>query len=225
MELPGRIENLFNITVLNFTKNKIVSLPVEIGNLKNLSELYLQHNLLKELPEEIKNLEKLSILHLSHNRMQYFPEVICDLKNLKYLYLSDNYLSELPEEIGNLKNLIEMDLSNNKLMYYPKELDNLENIKEIYVSGNVSFNSRALEYMDFVDEIIDDNDLKTFKICYSNGKQVLRKKNKNSEFNEEADIIENPNSPMIDQPFLFYNINNNYRRYDRTSFLDLELDY
>ncbi len=58
--LPTEIGNLSNLTYLNLTGNKLTSLPTEIGNLSNLTYLYFQNNLFSKIPTSLQNLSKIN---------------------------------------------------------------------------------------------------------------------------------------------------------------------
>jgi Leucine-rich repeat (LRR) protein len=92
---PKTWEELFAMTKLNLSFNKLTELPAEIGLLINLTELDLRNNKLTELPAEIGSLIKLIFLYLANNKLMKLPAEIGLLINLTNLNLHNNQLTKL----------------------------------------------------------------------------------------------------------------------------------
>ena len=79
--LPASLYNLVNLTELNLTGNRIVSLD-GVGSLVALVVLTLDNNLLSEIPEEASNLVKLKQISLKNNRIGRFSTVNPDNQSI-----------------------------------------------------------------------------------------------------------------------------------------------
>jgi Leucine-rich repeat (LRR) protein len=94
--LPENIDNLFNLTDLNLSKNHIDVLPDSIGNLgHNLISIDISNNYLTQLPDSIGNLFILENLNLADNQLDNLPVSFRMLTNLKWLNLNGNPLDDL----------------------------------------------------------------------------------------------------------------------------------
>ena len=127
---------LVNLTELNLSGNRLISVPKEIGQLTNLKELNLKEHKLISIPKEIGQLINLTELNLSGNRLTSIPKEIGQLTNLKKLYLYFNKLTNIPKEFGKLVNLKILYLYYNILTDIPKEIGQLTNLKRLYLSNN-----------------------------------------------------------------------------------------
>ena len=67
--LPPTLNNLINLTELNFTGNRIKSLS-GIGSLVALVILILDNNHIEEIPEDASSLVRLKQISMKHNRLQ-----------------------------------------------------------------------------------------------------------------------------------------------------------
>lgn len=152
--LPGDIQKLENLEVLELNQVGLLSLPPEIGNLHNLRELHLRNNRLLVLPKEIGDLPNLGILDVSFNGLESLPPEICGLQNLRYLDLGSNALTELPDAMVRLTNLEYFSIENydpdkvfketverfglnrNKIKTLPSGLGDLPNLDDFRFDGN-----------------------------------------------------------------------------------------
>lgn len=116
-------QNLTNLTYLDISDNKLISISPEVlcnlpgsiqtlsvsnnllnyfpwhnlSTLSNLRHLDLSQNFLSYLPDKVVEFgERFSLLDLSHNRISYIPEhFFSSVNSLQYLYLSHNQIKEL----------------------------------------------------------------------------------------------------------------------------------
>jgi Leucine-rich repeat (LRR) protein len=134
--IPKSIQNLKELTKIDFSDNKISSLPLEIGRLGNLSIINLSLNQLTTIPPEIGTLYKLTELNVGYNNIKLIPPELGNLSNLTFLGLGGNNLKSIPPEIGNLINLKSCSLSYNKLNEIPPEVFNISNLEYLNMSVN-----------------------------------------------------------------------------------------
>ena len=116
-ELPGSIEDLRHLKVLELSFNKIEgAIPEVIGKLQELEIIALNANNLGEaLPESLGNLSNLRQLHLSSNSFTgTVPASFEKLTSLETLNVFDNQLSgALPKGIADITSLQELMVSGN----------------------------------------------------------------------------------------------------------------
>ena len=125
-----------NVTRINLSGSKLVTLPESINKLKLLTHLDMNHNKLVTLPESIGDLLILNNLDVSFNKLVTLPESINKLNSLNWLNLSDNHLKVLPESINKLKSLIVLYMPNNKLVTLPESISELKSLRNMSISGN-----------------------------------------------------------------------------------------
>ncbi|XP_072166311.1 uncharacterized protein [Diadema setosum] len=124
------------LTVLNLSNNRLISLPEEIGLLGGLEQLFLQYNCLEELPKCIGNFSCLQELDCKNNHLQELPSTLGCLGQLTVLNVTNNRLRELTPSIGQLAHLEELCAHSNLLTTLPDELCNLVNLTMLYVGEN-----------------------------------------------------------------------------------------
>ena len=122
--VPDEIKYLDELTVLNLSRNTIVSLPPSIGDLSRLMDVDLSYNQLTLLPPTIGELHSLVDLNLQHNLLVTLPDEIGDLSRLETLNVKENHLIALPDTIGDLTNLSNLNANVNQLTDLPASLEN-----------------------------------------------------------------------------------------------------
>lgn len=70
------IIKLFNLAVLDVTKNRLELLPDGFSKLASLSDLHLSENCLQELPADLGDLTNLTLLKLDVNQIMALPDSI-----------------------------------------------------------------------------------------------------------------------------------------------------
>jgi len=150
------LKNLYNLEVLDLSRNQLTQVPsylfdmpslrslnlsdnmlTELGKIEGenvLEELYIENNRLTSLPE-LDKLGNLQTLSLSGNKLKSFPEEISSLKNLTALAIADNNLSEMPD-ISDFEQLAVINLEGNELNVFPSGIENLKNLVQIDISEN-----------------------------------------------------------------------------------------
>ncbi|XP_041467812.1 leucine-rich repeat-containing protein 58-like isoform X3 [Lytechinus variegatus] len=124
------------LTVLNLSNNRLVSLPEEIGLLGGLEQLFLQYNCLEKLPKCIGNFSRLQELDCKNNHLQSLPSTLGRLSVLVILNVTNNLMTEMTSSVGQLTHLEELCAHSNQLTALPDELCNLVNLTALYVGEN-----------------------------------------------------------------------------------------
>ena len=150
--VPRIIGSFYQLTLLDLSYNKIVTVDPSIGNLRNLRQLHLQHNLIEIIPEEIGTLTQLEYLNLSNCKLTGFIQNIQSLSKLVELHLENNpNLSYLPVDMENLPALDDFYYHNTKIMDTPAKTinimeDDLDGYKEQLLDlSNKEFNHETLK--------------------------------------------------------------------------------
>lgn len=118
------IPRLNELTHLDISNTKIVSVPDSICNLTALQVLSLNYNYkLRELPACIGNLRSLESLYLHKNWLTSIPESICQLPSLTTLTLQDNRLTAFPACLYRLPKLIHLNVDENPFKW--KDIDEI----------------------------------------------------------------------------------------------------
>lgn len=132
--LPGSIEKLTNLLILNLRRNELKNLPDSIGNLKNLRTLYVDKCNLKFLPDTIGKLRNLQVLNVDGNRnLQTLPESMDKLRGLQKLFLGGTGILNLPENLTKLSNLTTIGLSLNQIKSFSKFAMDFPKLKKIII--------------------------------------------------------------------------------------------
>ena len=108
--------NLDEMTSLNLSRNRLVSVPESIGKMGRLKNLNLSHNQLETFPTMLGEEQLLSILDLSFNMIE--GDVKFDFQNIRMLdvlNLSNNRITALNATLGKIEYLQTLDLSTNQL--------------------------------------------------------------------------------------------------------------
>jgi Ca2+-binding EF-hand superfamily protein len=100
---------------LDVSHNMLRELPGEVDSLTELVLMNASHNQLKSLPSQIGACHELKALDLSHNLLTELPEGVSEMHGLTYLNISSNKLVKLPKTMGNLTALRRLDASSNAL--------------------------------------------------------------------------------------------------------------
>ncbi|XP_078043066.1 uncharacterized protein LOC144473244 isoform X2 [Augochlora pura] len=112
-QIPKKISNFVNLTILNISFNNITWLPEEICSLTKLKRLMVDRNNLMTLPKTIGKLISLEELNVSHNHLCELPDTLETVNSLQYIDLYDNELETVPEFLKKLTGLIGLDLEQN----------------------------------------------------------------------------------------------------------------
>ncbi|XP_041011559.1 MDIS1-interacting receptor like kinase 2-like [Juglans microcarpa x Juglans regia] len=140
-EIPSRISNLSQLSVLNLGSNQFSGIiPLEVGKLMNLNVLIFSNNLLQgSIPSNIGYLTNLSVLNLGSNHLSgSIPPELGKLKSLTELRLNlNNLTSSIPASLGDLIGLKVLSLYGNQLSGpLPGEINNLTNLTLFFLSNN-----------------------------------------------------------------------------------------
>ncbi|WOL15559.1 hypothetical protein Cni_G24340 [Canna indica] len=85
---------LYELSLLNISRNKLKSLPESIGGCISLEELQADGNLIKQLPSSVCTLVHLKFLSLNNNLIRQLPEnLLKDCKALQNVSVHDNPIS------------------------------------------------------------------------------------------------------------------------------------
>ncbi|CAH8563776.1 unnamed protein product [Dicrocoelium dendriticum] len=139
LSIPNEISNLRCLKVLDLSTNNISIMPEGIFKLKMLQSLDISENGISELPASISKLRGLQVLACASNKLHVIPEEISHLSNLQILNLINNKLSFLPISIGNLKSLLVIHVDHNELDHIPSQLFHCSSLTELSVSNNFIF--------------------------------------------------------------------------------------
>jgi len=84
------VSQLFNLKVLNLSRNNLRELPKEIARLVSLEKLLVDRNQLQTFPENMGNMRTLRILDASHNQLIEVNTLLDRIPALEDLNLSSN---------------------------------------------------------------------------------------------------------------------------------------
>jgi Leucine-rich repeat (LRR) protein len=142
--LEDLFNGLVNLTLLNLSDNRIMSLPDGIfQNLINLKELNLSSNLISELTSSLFNsLVSLEDLDLNRNKLTTIPKGLFDnLISLKFLNLKENEIELQKDSDPNifigLRKLTGLELEGNQISFLPEGIfKNLVSLEELGLEQN-----------------------------------------------------------------------------------------
>ncbi len=152
--IPAAIGNLFALTELNLSDNKLRALPHEMDALTELTDLRLNHNQLVKLPDGIR-LPKLTHLDISANHLTALPTNV-DVTQVSILQLDSNRIQSLPPDFRFLTALSVFGIRDNLLDSLPADFSGVTHpaLRRLDVSGNrlvslpAGFPTLALEWVD-----------------------------------------------------------------------------
>lgn len=119
---------------LDLSKKKYRTVPAEIYQFKNLTDLNLSQNKLVSLPDEFY-FPKLEVLNLEKNDLDTFSNAICQNISLKQLYMGKNDVAIVPECIGSLTELVIFDIWFNPIAELPMSLTELKKLRHLDLRG------------------------------------------------------------------------------------------
>ena len=137
-----------SINLLNLSVNLIENIEKQFTDrFGQISFLDMSHNKLVSLPTSIQNMTQLSQLNISHNHLTYISPSIKNMNSLTHLDISHNQLTSISPSIKNMKSLTHLDLSYNQLTTLPKFLQKMGSLKEIRISPNKYVCSCELKWL------------------------------------------------------------------------------
>ncbi len=100
-QIPGKIDNLVDLTRLNLDHNNLIDpIPSSIGNLTQLTRLGLHNNLFTSIPSSIGSCVNIEGINLSYNNLTTLPIEITNLTHITiYSSLAENKLCALSQPI------------------------------------------------------------------------------------------------------------------------------
>ena len=134
--LPSHFDELYNLEVLNLSRNLLDELPEVVYELRNLRELQLSRNSTPSISHRLGQLRSLRGLYASRNHISELPPELGSLSLLRTLNLRNNALSILPAELYELEGLDELDVSENDITALSDNLEHLRRLRNLYLSGN-----------------------------------------------------------------------------------------
>jgi len=141
-EIPGEIELLRSLVLMDMSRNGIEAIPRAIKHCKNLTSLFLNFNKIQDLPHELFMVTTLQQLQLSGNLVGAIPVTVGDLSSLRELLLDGNLIMSLPLELGKLTKMEKLALDNNPGNLLPAgfEEKGMEAVME-YFAWNCQYSS------------------------------------------------------------------------------------
>ncbi|XP_023218624.1 protein flightless-1-like [Centruroides sculpturatus] len=137
--IPCTLDNITNLSDVDFSQNALPRIPDALYTLVNLKRLNLSDNCITEISAEIgDNWKNLETLNLSRNKLTALPATLCRLTKLRRLYINDNNLDfeGIPSGIGKLHNLEVFMAANNNLEMIPEGVVRCGRLKKLVLSHN-----------------------------------------------------------------------------------------
>ena len=138
--VPSNICEYPNLTVINFSRNKITNLlSSSFDCLSNLNDIFLDNNNITTLTEVFNSLKNIQSIHLANNKiLEISQNAFIGLSSLNSLELSNNQLKFLaPNMFDGLTNLSTLELNNNQIQEIPSNAFNgIPNLKNLDLSSN-----------------------------------------------------------------------------------------
>lgn len=159
IEVPAEVYELFDLTALDLSNNKLREFPTGLTRLSQLKRLSLGSNNITSIPDDIVGMRELMWLDFTHTdvswvspniaklsnlaslgasdcRLTEFPVTFCQIPNLRKLGMFNNMITSLPHQIGSLRGLTKLDLSGNALTRLPDEICQLTELAWLNLSRN-----------------------------------------------------------------------------------------
>ena len=97
--IPGNVQEMDSITLLNAAHNELVALPFDLGDqatFATISHLDVSYNRLRTLPASLGKILPLTLLDCSHNNLKLLPPELVLCTNLTLLRITNNPTLESP---------------------------------------------------------------------------------------------------------------------------------
>jgi hypothetical protein len=124
IEIPDAISKLPKLQELSLENCSIQKISPQLEQLKELTDVNFFSNKLTEFPAVLLALKKLKRLHIGDNKIYSLPNNINQLEQLEYLSLTLTEVTTLPESMIEMTKLY-IDDSNNLEKKLPKEFKHL----------------------------------------------------------------------------------------------------
>ncbi|PAV59113.1 hypothetical protein WR25_10798 [Diploscapter pachys] len=136
--IPAVLEDLKNLTDVDFAENNLTQIPEALFKLKRLRKLDLSSNSIEKFSLSEGQWEDLVTLNLNYNKLTALPEGLIKCIKLQRLYASYNQLDfhGIPASIGKLVQLIVLHLSHNKLELIPEGVSRCVNLRRLHLDHN-----------------------------------------------------------------------------------------
>uniref|UniRef100_A0A336KQA3 CSON012944 protein n=1 Tax=Culicoides sonorensis TaxID=179676 RepID=A0A336KQA3_CULSO len=176
IDLP---ENFFlcceNLTLLNVSSNKLLTLPILDHPRCRLERVYLTNNCLSDrVLDTIQYFRCLKIFHAAYNRITTLPEsCIANWPDIEELILSGNRLQHLPENMAALRHIRVLRVHSNQLQSVPA-LAKTQTLRVLDLAHNqldkinlVSLVPKKLQFLDLSCNLQLQVDPKQLQVCRS----------------------------------------------------------
>ncbi|CAI4229081.1 unnamed protein product [Auanema sp. JU1783] len=136
--VPDALFKLKNLRKLDISSNKITNFVLPEGSWENMETLNVNSNQLSALPDGIVKMSRLQRLYASDNQLKFegIPSGIGKLVQLVVLHLSRNQLELIPESVSRCVKLQRLKLNHNKLITLPDGIHLLPDLKELDLQDN-----------------------------------------------------------------------------------------
>ncbi|KAF8356657.1 fli-1 [Pristionchus pacificus] len=136
--IPPTMDDLENLTDVDFAENNLPSVPDALYKLKSLRKLDLSANKISKIDLPEGSWESLVTLNISTNCLKALPENLVRMTMLQRLYASNNKLTfeGIPSGIGKLVQLTVLHLSYNQLELVPEGLSRCVKLQRVRLDHN-----------------------------------------------------------------------------------------
>jgi len=155
-EIPKVIENFIGLKVVDLSNNEITEIDGAIFNqFRYVSKLDLSQNKILCLPKQVRCMQHLQYLDLSENEFEEFSQDFGVLRALRIFNISKNKISSMPSDLNEMVCLRDFNISNNKIDHLPHEkIDCLSSLRKLEAAQN-QISSIPTEYENLHIEHLD----------------------------------------------------------------------